>query len=140
MMEPPTPEKLKAVREPVAGITGLSTDRGDQLVVEALPFEATLAPEQMPPAPGPAATKPTDNTPAWLRDLFTSRFVAMGIAAGAVLGFGLLFLVLKKRRNKNKIRAEIQTQLSGQHATKAIDSGENTKEKMEAQIAEQSAT
>jgi flagellar M-ring protein FliF len=139
-VEPPTPEKLKAIRGIVAGIVGLSTDRGDQLVVEALPFEATLAPEQLGPAPG-ATTKPapTDNTPPWIRNLLGGRFVVAGIAAGAVLGLGLLILVLKKLR-KNKTRAEIQPQLSGLPAKKAIEGGENAKEKMEAQIAEQSAT
>jgi flagellar M-ring protein FliF len=141
-VEPPTPEKLKAIRELVAGIVGLSTERGDQLVVEALPFEATLAPEQLLPPGGPATTKPApgDNIPQWVRDLFGGRFVLAGIAAGVVLGLGLLFLVLKKRHNKNKIQAEIQSQLSGPHARKAIDGGENAKEQMEAQIAEQSAT
>jgi flagellar M-ring protein FliF len=139
-VEPPTPEKLKAIRGIVAGIVGLSTDRGDQLVVEALPFEATLVPEQLGPAPG-ATTKPapTDNTPPWIRNLLGGRFVLAGIAAGAVLGLGLLILVLKKLR-KNKTRAEIQPQLSGLPAKKAIEGGENAKEKMEAQIAEQSAT
>jgi flagellar M-ring protein FliF len=139
IVEPPTAEKLKAIRGIVAGIVGLSTDRGDQLVVEALPFEATLAPEQLTPVPGSTTTKPTDNAPPWLRDLFGGRFVLVGVAAGAVLGLGL-FLVLKKRRNKNRNQAEIQSQLSGVQAKKAIDSGENAKEKLEAQIAEQTAS
>jgi flagellar M-ring protein FliF len=138
-VEPPTPEKLKAIRDLVAGIVGLSTDRGDQLVVEALPFEATLSPEQLPTGPANAKPGPTDNTPAWLRDLLSGRLVPIGIAAGVVLGIGLLFLVMKKRRNKNKTQAEIQPQLSGLQPKKSIDGGEKAKEQMEAQIAEQSA-
>ncbi len=42
VLAPPSPEKLKTIRDLVAGITGLNTERGDQLVVETLPFESTL--------------------------------------------------------------------------------------------------
>lgn len=38
----PPPEKLKAIHDLVAGVTGFNAERGDQLVVEALPFESTL--------------------------------------------------------------------------------------------------
>ena len=50
LLVPPSPEKLKIVRDLVAGITGFSAERGDQLVIETLPFETTLLLE--PPAPG----------------------------------------------------------------------------------------
>src|SRR5215471_13268722 len=42
ILVPPPPEKLKVIRDLVAGITGLSQERGDQLVIETLPFETTL--------------------------------------------------------------------------------------------------
>src|SRR3954468_12173439 len=53
VLVPPSAEKLKVLRELVAGITGFNSERGDQLVIESLPFETTLLLE--PPAP-PAAT------------------------------------------------------------------------------------
>jgi len=48
IVEPLSPEKLKTIHDLVAGVIGFSADRGDQLVVESLPFEATLNPEQLP--------------------------------------------------------------------------------------------
>jgi flagellar M-ring protein FliF len=42
---PPSPEVIKGVRDVIAGITGYSEQRGDQITVETLPFESTLAAE-----------------------------------------------------------------------------------------------
>jgi flagellar M-ring protein FliF len=53
VLSPPSPEKLKTIHDLVAGITGLNTERGDQLIVETLPFESTLSidpPEKIKPA------------------------------------------------------------------------------------------
>ena len=49
---PPAPEKLKVIHDLVAGITGFNAERGDQLIVETLPFETTLLtePPRRPPA------------------------------------------------------------------------------------------
>ena len=56
MLVPPSPEKLKIIKDLVAGITGFNAERGDQLVIETLPFETTLLlePPAAPPAPGTA--------------------------------------------------------------------------------------
>src|SRR6185437_3065173 len=48
---PPDPETLKTIKELVAGVTGFSPDRGDQLIVDSLPFDSSMTPD---PAPGPA--------------------------------------------------------------------------------------
>src|SRR5206468_1787509 len=45
VLVPPAAEKLKVIRGLVAGIIGLSEERGDQLVIETLPFETTLLTE-----------------------------------------------------------------------------------------------
>jgi len=52
IIEPPKPEEVKAIREVVAGAVGFSATRGDQLIVESMPFEATL--RAVPPAAVPA--------------------------------------------------------------------------------------
>ena len=39
VVEPPSPEKLKVIRDLVSGAIGLNAERGDQLMVESLPFE-----------------------------------------------------------------------------------------------------
>ena len=54
VLVPPSAEKLKVIRDLVAGVTGFNADRGDQIVIETLPFETTLTLE--PPQPtAPAA-------------------------------------------------------------------------------------
>ena len=66
VLVPPSPEKLKIIRDLVAGVTGFNAERGDQLIVETLPFETTLQIEPPPsrrarrrrPAPAPAAGLP----------------------------------------------------------------------------------
>ena len=42
----PSQEMMASIRQLVAGAAGIKPDRGDQLIVEALPFEATLNVEQ----------------------------------------------------------------------------------------------
>ena len=89
--------KLKAISDLVAGVIGLSTERGDQLVVETLPFESTLNPEQLPPA-NPAPPPP----PSWQEQIFKNRLFVIGVAAGAALLLGLLFIVLRVMRKKRR--------------------------------------
>lgn len=42
VVEPPTPEKLAKIKDLVAAAVGLQPTRGDQLIVETLPFDATV--------------------------------------------------------------------------------------------------
>ena len=62
VLVPPPPEKLKVIHDLVAGITGFSPERGDQLVIETLPFENTLLLE--PPGGYPVAAAPNRPGPA----------------------------------------------------------------------------
>lgn len=62
IVEPPPPERLKATRDLIAaGVVGLQPERGDQLIVEALPFESTLTFE---PPPVPVVAAPQGALPA----------------------------------------------------------------------------
>ena len=45
ILVPPSAEVLKGVHDIIAGITGFSEQRGDQITVETLPFENTLEAE-----------------------------------------------------------------------------------------------
>jgi flagellar M-ring protein FliF len=94
VLAPPSPEKLKTIRELVAGIAGLNTERGDQLVVETLPFESTLSidpPEKAAPLtpskPGPLTWPPNRNT------LLIGGGAAIALI---VLGFVAAMLLRKK--------------------------------------------
>jgi len=89
VVEAPSADKLKAIHDLVAGVIGLDAERGDQLVVETLPFESTLNPEQLPP-PQPPPPPPT------LREQFLkNRLFVIGVGVGAALLLALLFVVLR---------------------------------------------
>jgi flagellar M-ring protein FliF len=93
VLVPPAPEKLKAIHDVVAGVLGLVPDRGDQLVIETLPFEQTL--ESEPPSAD--AGKPTAAPKTGVDSLLMDRRVQMGSGALVlVLILAVLFLAMKK--------------------------------------------
>ncbi|MGP8245212.1 MAG: flagellar basal-body MS-ring/collar protein FliF, partial [Bryobacteraceae bacterium] len=51
VLVPPSAEKLKVIHDVVAGVSGFSQERGDQIVIETLPFESTL--QREPPSETP---------------------------------------------------------------------------------------
>jgi len=95
IVEAPSADRLKAIHDLVAGVIGLSTERGDQLVVETLPFESTLNPEQLPAAK-PAPPPP----PSWQDQFLKNKVFVIGVAAGAALLLALLFIVVRVMRKK----------------------------------------
>lgn len=108
ILEPPSPEKLKVIKDLVTAAAGLDTARGDQLVVEAFPFESTSTaePENLhPPAPAPASRY---QLPPWLEKLKgTHPYALIGIGAGAVITLIAGFIVLRRRtRKRRKIAME----------------------------------
>jgi flagellar M-ring protein FliF len=143
VLVPPPPEKLKVIHDLVAGVTGFSADRGDQVVVESLPFESTLTLEP-PPLPPPAgAPGQPGNFPGfamkWNRQT--------QIVAGAV-GLGLLLLVaavtvfLKRGRRRAAATVSVPAALpSGETApgTPAVEGGDSIERKIESQLAEREA-
>jgi flagellar M-ring protein FliF len=103
VLTPPGPEKLKAIRDLVAGVTGFNAERGDQIVIESLPFESTLAIEpplpEGPPSGTPAAPNPQVPFPfalKWNPDRRT-MWIGGGVAA-ALLATALLGLWMLRRR------------------------------------------
>jgi flagellar M-ring protein FliF len=92
VLEQPSAEKLKSIRDLVAAATGFSTERGDQLIVESLPFESTLnlEPPAGPSKPAPAAG--TLNLPPWLAKLLENRMILVGVAVAV----GILLMVLRR--------------------------------------------
>jgi len=69
--EAPSAEKLRAIKDIVSAAVGFQADRGDQLIVEALPFETTRQPEppvaQAPQAPSEQRLQLPAWIPVWLR-------------------------------------------------------------------------
>ncbi|MDE3195077.1 MAG: flagellar M-ring protein FliF [Acidobacteriota bacterium] len=105
---PPSPEVLKGIRDVIAGITGYTEQRGDQITVETLPFEDTRTAERpMTPA---AAPKPTGFD-------FRQPIFVYGGAVMLLLVLAVVFLLFKRPR-RGPVSAEdtSQTPLAGSNA------------------------
>jgi len=76
---PPSPEKLKTIRDLVAGVTGFSAERGDQLIVETLPFESAI--EADPGLFSPVSTAKPSAGPPWLDFLIKYQSVILIVVA-----------------------------------------------------------
>lgn len=96
---PPSAEVLKGVHDIVAGIVGFTEQRGDQITVESLPFESTVAtpPPAAPPTALPAP-KPFD-----LKTVTQQPQLIGGVAALLVFLLAGAFLLLRRKKaNKSK--------------------------------------
>jgi flagellar M-ring protein FliF len=96
----PTPEMIKSIRDLVAGATGLTPDRGDQLIVESLPFESTRAADAVPPD-----AKPVPQPQAPWQQLLQNRQLLIGGIVGAVVLLLLLVFAARKMMKKKQEKA-----------------------------------
>jgi len=85
---PPSQEVLKGVRDIVAGITGFTEQRGDQITVETLPFESTLQAEPMTP---PTPVKPRAS------GLLSNPILLIAGAGVLIVLAGALIFILSRR-------------------------------------------
>lgn len=105
VLEPPSPERLKVVKDVVAGVIGFQQDRGDQVLVETLPFEATLT---APPATSEKGTPSAPSSftlPKWLEPLMKTAPmpVWLGAAVSLLIVFlTIAFLLFKKLRGRGR--------------------------------------
>ena len=130
IVQPPTPEKLKTIHDLVAGVIGFSAERGDQLVVESLPFESTLNPEPISTSPTPAPV--VQASP--LDQLLKNRYVMIGAGVGVLLVLGFGVVAMKRSRSSGRRSVEMDAQLPpGSEAP--FDLGKQ----IEATLAEQAA-
>jgi len=91
----PTPEVLKAVHDVVAGIVAYNEPRGDQITVEALPFESTLDAEP------PASPMPGTGQKAPGIDQRQMLMLGGGAVAVVILLAGSLFM-MRRRSSRTK--------------------------------------
>lgn len=108
VLSPPSPERLKSIHDLVAAAIGFDAQRGDQLVIESLPFESTLNPE---PLPATRETPPPSGIDALLHN--RSLLYVAAAAAGLVvlLAVGAV-LVLRKRKKRVEV-APMRARLPG---------------------------
>ena len=131
IVETPSPEKLKTIHDLVAGVIGFNAERGDQLVIETLPFESTLNPETLPAGsarPAPAPASPADQ-------FMKSKYLPIAGGVAAIVVLGLVFLVIKLSRRQGG-RAAAQVEMKPQLSSAG---GEDFNQKVQNQIAEQTA-
>jgi flagellar M-ring protein FliF len=99
VVTPPDAAKLKTIQSLVSALVGLNAERGDQLTVEALPFDNTLNME-LPPADTPDSAKPKNLTP--LEALKQKPMILYGSAGGAVLVIGLVVFAISRGKKKRQ--------------------------------------
>ncbi len=135
VLTPPDPEKIKAIHDLVAGIIGLSPARGDQLVIQTLPFEQNH--ELEPLAQGPA--KPVTETDSF-RKMMKDPKVLIGAGTVVLLVVGLAVFALTRKKK----RAELPESAAKQAALEAAARARAEKESVaatptQAQLAAKSA-
>lgn len=108
IVSPPSPERLKSIHDLVAAAIGFDARRGDQLVIESLPFESTLNPSpalDIPSAPPPSAVE------TFLRNR-TNLYIAGG-AAALLLLLGVGAMAVLRKRSRKAGSATMRAQIPG---------------------------
>ncbi|HTS31734.1 MAG TPA: flagellar basal-body MS-ring/collar protein FliF [Bryobacteraceae bacterium] len=142
VLVPPSADKLKVIRDLVAGITGLTPERGDQLVIDTLPFETTLLLEPPVPPTPPAATPAAPSAPlATFMKLDRKKQIMIGGAAGGVLVLIGVAILLLRRRRKVAHSAEVTgpTPLPAGEAGAAAAPADGVEHRIESKLAERDA-
>jgi len=107
VLVPPPPETLKTIHDLVAAVTGFDEQRGDQLIVESLPFESSL--NALPPAsPRPVTSKPPVKQPPILEFYNKYRDLTLPASLGLVLLMALGSIILRGRRKPQRGRASAE--------------------------------
>jgi len=121
----PTPERLKVIHDLAAAAVGLNTERGDQIIVESLPFESTVNLE--PPGAGAPATQTPALSP--IEQLKKNPKMLIGVAVGAAVVlaglFFLIFKMLKKSPAPAQVRQTESLPPSPESATPRVPGGDS---------------
>lgn len=131
VLEPPSPESLKVVRDVLAGVVGFQQDRGDQILVESLPFESTLLAE--PPAaraPSGGAAPGGFVLPVWAKPMLDKAPLPVWLGAAAALLVVLMvmaWLLLRRlvRRGPGAAAGAARAAVAGGASPAQIASGED---------------
>jgi len=131
---PPSAEVLKGIRSIIAGISGFSEQRGDQIAIETLPFDSTTNAE--PPG---ALSKPAAPLLPQAFD-FKQPFVLGGAAFIVLLLALIVFLLVRRGPKVSMNEATMAAAIAaGDSAKASLESGLSSEQKMEQQIADNQA-
>lgn len=103
---PPNPDRVKVIHDVVAAAVGLNPERGDQLIVESLPFESTLSlnePESAEPVSAPVAKL----TP--IQQFKKDPKLMIGVAGLLVLVLGGSVFAISKMKGSKNAAVEVRT-------------------------------
>ena len=135
IIETPSAEKLKVMKNLVTAAAGLDTARGDQLVVESFPFESTVAAEALTMAPAAAPAAPAETAmPAWLKN--KRSVMIAGIGAGALIALLVGFMIM---RRKSKAKTKMGVEQTPALAAGGPQSVEQMTRQIEAKVKDQAA-
>jgi flagellar M-ring protein FliF len=98
----PSPERIKAIHEIVAGALGIQPDRGDQVVIESLPFEQTLAQQDAANAEAGAKGSKAAPEPPYAK-LLADRRVQIGAGVTVLLLIAVIVFLLKRGKKKDDV-------------------------------------
>jgi flagellar M-ring protein FliF len=138
VLEAPSPEKLKVIRDLVAGAIGFSAERGDQLVVETLPFDSTTS-----AGPPPSTTTDTPSGQPRVESIselmHKHKFVLIGVAAGVLLTLAAIGFAVVKRSKRKMSVSNRPAVAPGEGAPAALSAPGEFEKQMQAKLAEQAA-
>jgi len=143
VLAPPTAEKLKVVHDVVAGITGFNAERGDQIVIESLPFENTLSAEpppteSAPKGPGPQCA-PAKLT-VWNLSLDRQTLIVVGGAvAGVIVLLLLAAIILRRGKRKRGRGVQLPAELPPGGSAANMPAGVGAERQLESKLAERDA-
>ena len=120
---PPAPETLKTIKDLVAGVTGLNTERGDQLVVETLPFEFSLGDETQPGTKQTPVSQPTNKDPAWVTWVRSHLWAPISLGVAILLVMARILTRLGKRRKTAGAEVHLPDQLEAPADAAQVRSG-----------------
>lgn len=130
VFDTPPADKLKIVKDVVAGVIGFQQERGDQVLVETLPFDATLA-VPAPEAPARANPRQAQKPGTSPQDLFLriKSLPPVWLIAGAcallvaLLIIGLLVRLLLKKKARKAVATGVAQLPAGAAGTHAVHAG-----------------
>ena len=127
----------------MAGITGFTAERGDQLVIDTLPFETTLLLEPPLPPVAPVVTPPPVTPLSTFLKLDRKMQMILGGSAGGLILVLIVGVMLMKRGRKKSRNASVAGPTSLEAgAGRSIDGAASAigiEQQMESKLAERDA-
>jgi flagellar M-ring protein FliF len=136
-------EKLKTIKDLLSGVIGVSAERGDQVLVETLPFDATLNAEPPPSPPATSPLLPPSKFPPWAAPYVTDPKMLMigaGAIAGAVLILTTLMFMMFRRKKPAKGSVQTPAALASRGGSEAtIEGADSVQHQIQDKLAAQQA-